>query len=70
MCVSSACGSTVRRFTAVGRVCCWGGLGTITGDDTLIVEVSTQYCYDYGSCTDASVVAVDRGLQIVRSEKL
>ena len=43
---------------------------TITGDDTLIVEISTQYCNDYGSCTDASVVAVDRGLQIVRSEKL
>jgi hypothetical protein len=45
-------------------------LETITEDDTLIVEISTQYCHDYGSCTDASVVAVDRGLQIVRSEKL
>jgi hypothetical protein len=45
-------------------------LETFTGDDTLIVEISTQFCDDYGSCTDASVVAVDKGLQIVRSEKL
>jgi hypothetical protein len=41
----------------------------MTGDDTLIVEISTQYCDNYGSCTDANAVAVDKGLQIVRSEK-
>ncbi len=36
------------------------GLETITGDDTLIVGIKMQYCDDCGSCTDASVVAVDR----------
>jgi hypothetical protein len=25
MCISTACGTTVRRFAAVGRVRCWGG---------------------------------------------
>jgi hypothetical protein len=35
-------------------------LETITGDDNLIVEISIQYCDNYGSCTDASVVVVDR----------
>jgi hypothetical protein len=39
----------------------WSTLGTITGDDTLIVEIRKQYCDDYGCCTDASVVAVDKG---------
>jgi hypothetical protein len=31
----------------------WTRLETI--DDTLIVGINTQYCNDYGRCTDASV---------------
>jgi hypothetical protein len=33
----------------------------ITGDDTQIIGISMQYCDNYGGCTDASVVAVDKG---------
>ena len=46
-------------------------LETITGDDTLIVEISMQYCDNYGSsCTDASVVAVNKGFTNSSFEKL
>ena len=50
----------LQYVITVGKV----SLETITGDDTLNVEISKQYCDDNGSCTDASVVvAVDKGLQ-------
>ncbi len=47
------------------RAYCVLRLETITGDDSLIIGISMQYCDNYGSCTDFGVVAVDRGLQIV-----
>jgi hypothetical protein len=36
-------------------------LETITGDDTLIVEINMQYSNNYGSCTGASIVVVLKG---------
>jgi hypothetical protein len=37
MYVSTACGTTVRRFAAVGRVCCWGGGGLGNGVNPILI---------------------------------